>query len=72
MVFRDKFGSSVTMAKASVYLQFNTIIEFAFIGIYAWTSFELKMSLILKLFMRFKDIKQPQDTQTTQSGWKTK
>jgi hypothetical protein len=72
MVFRDEFGNNVTMAKASVYLQFNTIIEFAFIGIYVWTSFELKMSLILKLFMRFKDIKQPQDTQTTQSGWKTK
>jgi hypothetical protein len=72
MVFRDEFGNSVTMAKAIVYLQFNTIIEFAFIGIYVWTSFELKMSLILKLVMRFKDIKQPQDTQTTQSGWKTK
>lgn len=74
MVFRDEFGNSVTMAKASVYLQFNTIIEFSFIGVYVWTSFELKMSLLLKLFSRFKDIKQPrpQDTKTTQSGWKTK
>lgn len=74
MVFRDEFGNSVTMAKAGVYLQFNTIIEFTFIGIYVWTSFELEMSLLLKLFIRIKDIKQPrpQDTQTTQSGWKTK